>query len=261
MTKGTGGTRRDYDVFVNWDRRLANEAPFFRELFEREGVRRVIDVGAGSARHAIMFATWGLDVVAIDPSDEMLAEARANAERFAGEIEAGGGSLAILQGGFGELHRLGVGPADALICTGNALPHVAGQDGLTEALADFSSVLVPGAVVVLHLLNHAGMLARGTRAVAPKVVDAPDGTVVYLRLIDYPPGGEFMDLDFLTLTRDAEGSWALDSRRSEHALLPASLLESDLGCAGFGRVEVFGGHDRHPLADTDESVIVVAYRH
>ena len=50
----------DYDEFVNWDKRLANEGPFFRDLFEREGVSRVIDVGAGSARHAILFATWGL---------------------------------------------------------------------------------------------------------------------------------------------------------------------------------------------------------
>lgn len=251
----------DYDEFVNWDKRLGNEGPFFRELFEREGVGRVVDVGAGSARHAIMFATWGLEVIAVDPDDSMLAQARANAERFAGEIEAAGGSLRIVQGGFGELHRLGVKPADAVTCTGNALPHVEGRDGLTETLADFASVLVPGGVLVLHLLNHERLLASRSRVVAPKIVDTANGsTKVFVRVVDYPDGEEYLDFDFVTLERDASGVWALTNRRSAHTAIPISVLESELTCAGFGRIEAFGGHDRHELTGSDESVIVVARR-
>lgn len=251
----------DYDEFVNWDKRLAAEGPFFRTLFEREGTGRVVDVGAGSARHAIMFATWGLEVVAIDPDESMLAQARANAERFAPQIEAGGGSLRIVQGGFGELHRLGVGPADAVTCTGNALPHVGGRDGLTEALADFGSITVPGGLVVLHLLNHARLITGRVRTIPPKVVESADGTTkVFVRLIDHAEGGEYLDFDFLTLVRGVDGAWSMSSRRSPHTALPVELLESELSCAGYGRIEVFGGHDGRPLTDSDESVIVVARR-
>jgi len=250
----------DYDTFVNWDRRLANEGPFFRELFEREGVRRVIDVGAGSARHSIMFATWGLDVVAVDPDDSMLEQAYHNAERFVDDIAAGGGSLQIVKGGFGELHRLELETADAIVCTGNALPHVAGRDGLTEALADFASVLVPGGVLVLHLLNHGRLLEKRPRAIPPKVVETDDATMVFVRVIDYPAGDEFLDFDFVTLVRDSSGGWDVTSRRSPHTAIPVSVLESELPCAGFGRIEAFGGHDRHELTDADESVIVVAHR-
>ncbi len=250
----------DYDTFVNWDKRLANEAPFFKALFEAEGVRRVLDVGAGSARHSIMFASWGLDVVAVDPDDSMLEQARANQVRFAGDIEAARGSLTIVKGGFGELHRMDLEKADALICTGNALPHVAGRDGLTEALADFSAVLHPGGVLVLHLLNHGRLLENRTRAIPPKVVETPEGTTVFVRVIDYPEGDEYLDFDFITLQRRADGSWDVASRRSPHTAIPASLLRTEMPCAGFGRIEVFGGHDRHPLTNADESVIVVAYR-
>ena len=251
----------DYDEFVNWDKRLAAEGPFFRELFEREGVRRVIDVGAGSARHSIMFASWGLDVVAVDPDDSMLAQARLNTERFSDDIAAGGGSLTVAQGGFGELHKMGIGQADALTCTGNALPHVEGRDGLTETLADFASVLVPGGVLVLHLLNHERLLAKRPRVVPPKIVETASGsTKVFVRVIDYSEGDEFLDFDFVTLERDAKGAWDVASRRSPHTALPLSVLRSELTCAGFGRVEAFGGHDSHPLADSDESVIVVAQR-
>jgi len=250
----------DYDTFVNWDKRLANEGPFFRELFEREGVRSVIDVGAGSARHSILFATWGLDVVAVDPDDSMLEQAYHNAETFVDDIAEGGGSLKIVKGGFGELHRLDISPVDAVVCTGNALPHVAGRDGLTEALADFASVLVPGGVLVLHLLNHGRLLESKPRAIPPKVVESADGTQVFVRVIDYPEGGEYLDFDFVTLLRDKDGAWQVSSRRSPHTAIPVALLETELPCAGFGRVEVFGGHDRHDLTSADESVIVVARR-
>jgi SAM-dependent methyltransferase len=250
-----------YDEFVDWDKRLAREAPFFKQLFEDVGVGRVIDVGAGSARHAILFASWGLEVVAVDPDDSMLAQAADNLERFGDLVTSGGGSVQLVRGGFGQLTRLGVRPADALICTGNALPHVVGRDGLTEALADFSSVVVPGGLLVLHLLNHARLMRSGVRAIVPKVRDTPSGTRVFVRVIGYPPDGEFLDFDFVTLTRDEHGEWALEHRRSPHTAIPADLLERELPCAGFGDVRLFGDHGGSELdIDTDESVIVVAKR-
>lgn len=250
----------DYDSFVNWDKRLANEAPFFRELFRDEGVQRVFDVGAGSARHSAMFATWGLDAVAIDPDDSMLEQAQTNAKQFAEEIRRGGGTLEIVKAGFGDLSGLGLGKTDAVVCTGNALPHVAGRDGLTETLADFASVLQPGGLLVLHLLNHQRLLDKKVRVIPPKVVDSAEGTRVFLRVIDYPPAGEYLDFDFITLMRANDGQWTMANRRSPHTAIPVSLLEAELPCAGFGRIQVFGGHDRHELKDTDESVIVVAGR-
>lgn len=249
-----------YDEFVDWDARLTREAPFFRDLFLTEGIQRIIDVGAGSARHAIMFATWGLDVVAVDPDPDMLEQAHDNARRFASDIEAGGGSLQIVEGGFGQLYRLGLDKFDALTCTGNALPHVAGRDGLTEALADFASVLVPGATLVLHLLNHGALLAKRPRSMPPKVRDTAEGTKLFIRLIDYPAGDEFLDFDFVTLVRGEDGTWDVTSRRSLHTVIPAELLRTELPCAGFGHARFLGGHDAHELTDADESMLVVARR-
>lgn len=248
----------DYDEFVNWDKRLANEGPFFQRLFEAAGVKRVIDVGAGSARHSIMFATWGLDVVAVDPDDSMLEQARANAQKFAPQIEAGGGRLEIIEGGFGELESLGLGPADAVVCTGNALPHVDGREGLAATLEDFSAVVGAGGIAVLHLLNHDRLLKKRPRVVPPKVVETAGGTKVFVRVIDYPPGDEYLDFDFVTMARDSSGAWALASRRSPHTAIPVALLEQELKRVGFSEVDSYGGHDGHALGDNDESVIVVA---
>lgn len=251
----------DYDQFVDWDKRLAREEPLFRRVFSEADARRVIDVGAGSARHAIMFASWGLDVVAVDPDESMLAQARENAAAAARTIAETGGSLRIERGGFGELAAAGLGSADVLTCTGNALPHVGGHEGLRAALADFVAVLRPGGLVVLHLLNHARLLAQRTRSIPPVVRDTPEGVKVFLRVIDYPQSGEFIDFDFLTLVRDARGAWSLSDRRSLHTALPVELLTEALVSAGFENVEAFGDHAGTALdLDRDESVIVVARR-
>jgi glycine/sarcosine N-methyltransferase len=251
----------DYDEFVNWERRLAREAPLFERVFAGVGARRVIDVGAGSARHAIMFATWGLDVVAVDPDDSMLAQAEENFERAEGAILAAGGSLQLVRGGFGELEALGLAPADVLTCTGNALPHVDGPAGLRTALADFACVVRPGGALVLHLLNHARLLASRQRAIPPVFRQTAQGEKVFLRVIDYPEGGEYLDFDFLTLVRDAGGEWSVSHRRSLHTALPVDLLEREMTAAGFEAVEALGGHDGRPLdLEGDESVVLTALR-
>lgn len=251
----------DYDTFVNWDARLARELPFFQRLFAEVGVESLIDVGAGSARHAIAFAEQGVSVDAVDPDDSMLAQAESNVADAAERIAAGGGELRLVRGGFGELAALGLPPADALTCTGNALPHVAGLAGLREALADFYRVLRPGGVLVLHLLNHARLLGGKPRVIPPIIREVPEGTRVFLRVIDYPASGEFLDFDFVTLTRDVDGVWDVASRCSPHTALPLELLTPELSATGFHAIEAFGAHDGHAFGPAnDESVIVVARR-
>ena len=249
----------DYDTFVNWDARLARELPFFRALFDEVGAKSVIDVGAGSARHAIAFASWGMAVDAVDPDDSMLTSAEENVAVAAGRIANAGGELRLLRGGFGDLAGLGLGDADALTCTGNALPHVRGLAGLREALTDFSAVLRQGGVLVVHLLNHERLLDRKPRAIPPVVRETPEGTRVFLRVIDYPAeGGEFLGFDFATLVRDHSGEWTVASRRSAHAIITAETLSAELAAAGFERIELFGGHDRRALTSADESLLAVA---
>lgn len=250
----------DYDQFVDWGKRLAREAPLFRRVFDETGVRNVVDVGAGSARHAVMFAEWGIEVDAVDPDDSMLTQAEANAAAHAQAIAEAGGVLRLTRAGFTELSAHGLGPADALVCTGNALPHVEGHEGLRATLADFASVVRSGGALVLHLLNHGRLLGAHPRAIPPVVRDTPEGTKVFVRVIDYPAGDEYLDFDFVTLVRSTAGEWSLTHRRSAHTALPPQLLAHELEVAGFERIELLGGHDGHVLTDADESVIVVARR-
>ncbi len=253
-----------YDDFVDWDARLGREAPFFRELFARHAVKRVVDVGCGTGRHAVLFGTWGMRVVGVDPAPDMLESARAHAVELAGAVAGAGGAVDFREGGFGGVAELLDAPVDALTCTGNALPHVNGLPGLRSALADFACALRPGGVLVLHLLNHDRLLAGCVRTIPPVVREAEDGTRVFLRVMDYEEGA--IRFDFLTLWRpagawDAGTSWEVSSRRSVHAALPSAVLSGELAHAGFADVRLWGDHERKPFdAGVDESVIITAMR-
>jgi len=275
MTFGSGGAAgsaagegieraADYDRFVDWPKRLAREAPFFRREFDAHDVRSVIDVGAGSGMHAAMWAEWGLDVTAVDPDLSMLAQAEHNAAEAADAIAAARGSLELVAGGFGELASLGLGPADALTCTGNALPHIAGVTALPPTLRDFAAVLRPGGLLVLHLLNHDRLINGHIRVIPPKIREDQDGTWVFLRVMDYLEGG--IRFDFVTLHRPEGGwernePWQTESRRSVHTALPSASLVAALEGAGFGDIALYGDHEGAALRpDADESVIVTAVR-
>jgi SAM-dependent methyltransferase len=269
---GKHNEEREYDELVNWDARLAREAPFFERLFAEHGVHSVADVGAGSARHSIVYRSWGLDVWAIDPSPDMLELARENAERLESDVR-------IVEGGFGDVARIVGAPVDAITCTGNALPHVRSPEALRQALEDFAAALRPGGVLVLHYLNHHRLVAGKVRTMSPVFRETDAGDKFFLRLLDYTSAGDAVLFDFVTLVRDAavreephtiegwprtleadaSGGWSLRCRRSLHLAMPPDLITTELGRAGFGGVLLLGDHEGRALdADEDESVIVVA---
>ncbi len=66
-----------FESIIAWPKRLAHEAPFYRGLFERVGVKRVVNVACGTGHHAAMFQSWGLQVEGADLSPNMIAQARA----------------------------------------------------------------------------------------------------------------------------------------------------------------------------------------
>lgn len=247
----------DYDRFVDWKKRLDREAPFFRLLFSEHETRSVIDVGCGTGRHAVLFASWGMDVTGVDPDPTMLAKAR----EHAAETRS---STRFLEGGFGGVAALGLAKADAVTCTGNALPHVEGLEGLRAAIRDFAAVVRPGGVVVLSLLNHDRLIGQRIRSIAPVVRDDDEGTWVFLRIMDYVEGG--IRFDFATVHRPVGGweddaPWDVVSRRSLHTAIPSSLLVGELEAAGFGTVRLFGDHTGKAFDPAkDETVIVTAVR-
>ena len=133
-----------YEAMIDWPRRLANDEPFFRQLFAQVGTHRIADVACGTGHHAAMFHAWGMDVEAADISPNMIDRAR----RTFGEPD--GLSWAVRS--FDQPIPADE-PLDTVTCLGNSLALAGDLAIARHAVASMLDAIRPGGLVVLHVLN------------------------------------------------------------------------------------------------------------
>jgi glycine/sarcosine N-methyltransferase len=133
-----------YEAMIDWPKRLANEGPFYRRLFERVGVHSVLDAACGTGRHAAMFHSWGLRVEGADLSPQMIARARANFGEPPG--------LRWTVRGFEE-PVAAAEPLDAVVCVGNSLSLVPDVAAVGRALSAMFGAVRHGGLAIVQVLN------------------------------------------------------------------------------------------------------------
>lgn len=133
-----------YDSIIDWPKRLAHEQPFYRRLFDRIGVRNVLDAACGTGRHAALFHSWGLSVEGADVSPRMIQRAR---DAF-GETSG----LRWIVRGFEKSVETG-STFDATVCVGNSLALVPDDATAESAVQRMLSATRLGGVLVIHVLN------------------------------------------------------------------------------------------------------------
>lgn len=133
-----------YDALLDWPKRLANEEPFYREVFRRVGVRRVLDAACGTGRHAAWFHSWGCSVEGADLSAGMIERCRrqfGTSDRLRWVVRSFDQPVAAP-----ELF-------DAVLCVGGSLSLAPDQGAVARAIGEMLRALRAGGVCVLQVLN------------------------------------------------------------------------------------------------------------
>jgi glycine/sarcosine N-methyltransferase len=240
----------DYDLFVNWEERLARELPFLERVLAEHGARSVLDVACGTGHHAIALAQRGYETAGTDISEEMVRQARQNAEEA-------GVAVNFYVAGFGSLHGV-VGKAfDALLCLGNSLPSVTGELGLEGALADMAQVLRPGGLLVIQNLNYDRAWPRRQRFM-PLETHYEDGDEwLFFRFVDFHE--ESLTFNVVVL-RKHDGSWDYWTGSTELRPVFAEELLRQLGRAGFSSVESYADYSSSPYRPEESGDLLVVAR-
>lgn len=242
----------DYDRFVDWEARLAFEMPFFRALFERRQVRRVLDVACGTGRHAIAFAEEGYEATAADPSQAMVDRARAN-------VAAAKARVNVHKLGFGGLGEELSGPYDAITCLGNSLPHLLTEEAMVEALVDMASVVSTKGILVVQNRNFDRVLARHERFMPPEVHRSGDEEWIFVRFYDLDE--EKARFNMVRLHRRGSGSWGARIEQTQLRAWQHRELEPLLFRSGFKVLSALGGYDGGPFARLESpDLLLVAER-
>ena len=177
----------DYDLMTDFSARLSSEEPVFRHLIAKYKIRTVLDAGAGTGLYSLILARLGVRVTVVDVSGAMLQQLARNAEMLGAHVETIKSSLE-------NLSVAAPGTTDAIVCLGNTISHVQGDDDLRRVLANFSWILRPDGTLLIQLLNYEKILHDAVRL---QNIRERNGTI-FIRYYDLEPG--FIRFNILKLS-------------------------------------------------------------
>ncbi len=247
----------DYDRFVNWPNRLAQEMPFLLQQLsglaeEPTKPVRVLDAACGTGQHAVALAQNGLSAAGADFSAGMIAQARGNAA--AGDVP-----VYFEQAKFGEMARtFGESSQDAILCLGNSLPHLLTLQDLERSLADFAACLRPGGLLLAQIRNFAAVMGNQERWMDPQSFREGEREWLFLRFYDFLPDG-LLDFQVIDLSRQGSGDWTQKIFTTRLRPLLKTELDLALRKAGFGEPSWYGDLAGHPYDTvTSPNLVFVA---
>jgi len=244
MSAGTFNILTDvFELIIDWPKRLANEAPFYQQLFARADIKSVLDVACGTGHHAAMFHSWGLRVQGADLSPNMIAHAR----RHHGEPV--GLSWAVR--GYDQ-PITPAQPFDAAVCVGNSLALAPDLATVQAALRQMLAAVRPGGIVVIHVLNIWALPDGPCQWQKTLRTRLADQDTLIIKGVHRAGGRGFVNLLVCPLAETK-----LQSQCVPLLGLEAADLQRLLQDAGARRVEFFGNYQEAPY-DREASVDLIA---
>jgi glycine/sarcosine N-methyltransferase len=245
----------DYSRLISWEDRLRREWSFLEAVLGAAPSKSILDLGSGTGEHARLFASHGFEVTGIDGSAAMIDKARQS---------AGEASVRFVEGDLLDLPNLLSGPSGAAVCLGNVLPHLRQPDALPRLASALREVLLPGAPVVIQLLNYDRIEAKKERALPLSFLpdrDDPAASLLFLRAMELHPDGNVTFMPTVLRVRaDREVPMELvASQRVEIRGWRHHEIVAAFRAQGFDEPVLYGSYDRAPF-DPKESrdLIVVA---
>jgi len=243
----------DYRKMIAWPKRLEREWAFLAGPLGTVPSKRLLDLGCGTGEHARYFAGKGFEVVGVDVSDTMLA--RANEDGIPAGVQ-------YLRGDLLHVETVVTGTFGGAVCLGNTLAHIMDQEALTQLFKGVRAVLLPGAPLVIQVLNYERLAHTGQRCLPLTFIQDEEGEAIFLRVMTHHDDGSVTFTPSLLRYRK-DGDPALEVITSHNVPLRGwkrAEMEAALDAAGFKARELHGTMAQVPYADHDSTDLVVVAR-
>jgi SAM-dependent methyltransferase len=146
MSDPYGDIAAYYDLIYGTDIDYEGESQGLLHLFKENRVRRVLDIGCGTASHLIRLARSGCEVSGVDISEKMIEVGRNKAAAESLGID-------LRPGDMNDIRGIGLsGSFDAVISL-YAPGLNSGPDRLAHSLRDLHPLLADGGLLVVNLMN------------------------------------------------------------------------------------------------------------
>lgn len=235
-----------YDIVIDWKKRLENEIPGLTDLFKKEKVANIIDVGFGTGEHDIALAKKGFNVLGVEASRLMLMTAKQKLEKLPKNISD---KLEFIHGDYHKILKSKKGEFQAAIFLGNAFAHTA--DNYIKTLSSVVSVLDPKhSVLVFQIINFEKVFKekKGFLEVnygSSKLGGKDDHA--FIEFYNPDNSKEMLTLNMEILDFDGKKWKHRTLNSTKIANITPKKIEALLKKHGFKKIEFFGGKHMGPL--------------
>lgn len=207
----------------------------------------LLDLGCGTGTLGVLLSEKGYEVIGVDRSPDMLAEAQNKA------MAAGQNILFLCQ----DMCALDLyGTIDAAVCTLDGLNHLPNAEAVLTALRGVSLFMNPGGIFILDvntLYKHREVLGSNTF-----VYDTDEVYCVWQNTLGKDRATVRMDLDFFVPASEDGPLFMRESEQFSECAYSEAEFEAMLQAAGFAVCEKFDGYSENaPHAKSERLVYVV----
>lgn len=232
---------KHYDIITDWNKRLSNEIPDLVELFKKNKIKNVIDIGFGTGEHDIALAKEGVNILGIESSRFMHKTAQEKVRELPDALEK---RLNFVHGDYVKVLSKEKGEFGAAIFMGNAFAHLVPDYKM--ALTVISSILLPkGSVLVFQIANFEKIFKVKNRVLDVKFGSSRHGFPnehAFLRFYDHPrKKGDNLTLNTAVFDNDGK-RWKFRTMNSTPIVnLNLASIKSLLEKNGFSKISFYGG--------------------
>ncbi len=225
----------EYDGYISEENKFAEEAAYYRDIFDRHGVKTVHDAGCGTGRHTTYFAEFGYNAEGSDLSEGMLVKARERAKKKGLDIR-------FTQAPFQELHNRVHNQADGVLCAGLGIAHLLDDSELRTGLENLYGIMNRGGVIIFEnrrledLVNADSKTSFGPLQVYE---ENEDQTLNFRVLQDNDDNS--VTYNVISFKKDADGAWDYGVRSFSLRSGITATLQEVLPKVGFSKVTVISG--------------------
>ncbi len=209
---------RRFDFIIDQKTRLSKEIPDLVNLFKKEKVKRVLDIGSGTGVHSIALAEKGFIVVGIDGSKRMNFVASEKLKKLPASVRK---RVQFINSEYKNLDKLLIEKFDAVIFMGSILAHNPDPE---RVLKEVNKVLSKKAVIVCQIANYDKIIKIDNRFYDFNIRKSSlsgEREQAFLRFFD-PSEGGFLTYNVSVFAR-GKNRWSF---KGMHAM-PISNLNKD----------------------------------
>lgn len=219
---------------------------YLERLFARRGKHPelVLELACGTGSATLELAARGYDMIGLDLSEEMLAEAREK------QIEAGMNNILLLHQDMTDFELYGT--VDAIVCLLDSVNYITAPEKLERMFTLCMNYLNPDGILIFDF----NMPYKFSEVLGQNTITVETDDVFCVWNNDYDESSRLNRFELTVFEREGECYTRFDETHEQYCYLP-SEIRAMLEKCGFGKIELLGELSDDPPADGEERAFFV----